>query len=98
MTTEVKINSFSTQFDYLLFFLVLIVWIHKQLQHSETGEILRRDKAEEKKKCINLPFLEQQPFQNIQQQSKALMPEALHPAGTTNVKSISQQRKTDNWQ
>lgn len=48
--------------------------------------------------CINLLFLEQQPFQNVQQQSKTLMSEALHPTETTNIKSISQQCKTNNWQ
>lgn len=35
--------------------------------------------------CINLLFLEQQPLQNVQQQSKTLMPETLHPTEKTNI-------------
>lgn len=45
---------------------------------------------------MNLLFLEKQPLQNVQKQAKTLMPKALHPTEITNIKSISQQDKTDN--
>lgn len=45
--------------------------------------------------CMNVLFLEQQPLQNVQEQSETLMPEALHPTEITKIRSITKQGEMD---